>query len=69
MSNAPSRSEPKEPVISVEEVIAAIDAAGFKPTEALIEAVSGHLKASLREALVVRAFAGVRAAVRKRSGS
>lgn len=60
---------PKEPVVSVAEVIATIDAAGFKPTDALIEAVSRHLKASLREALVVRAFAEVRAATRKRSGS
>jgi len=55
-------------VISTADVAAAIDAAGLKPTPMLMEVVARHVRESLREALVMRAFAEVRAAARRRVG-
>ena len=55
-------------MISTADVAAAIDAAGLKPTPMLMEVVARHVRESLREALVMRAFAEVRAAARRRVG-
>lgn len=57
-----------EVVIAVADVAAAIDAAGLKPTPLLVEVVSRHLRECLREALVMRAFAEVRASARRKAG-
>ena len=54
-------------VISTADVEAAIDAAGLKPTPVMVEAVSKHVRGSLSEALVMRAFSEVRAAARRRA--
>lgn len=55
-------------VISTADLAAAIDAAGLKPTPMLMEVVARHVRESLREALVMRAFAEVRAAARRKAG-
>ena len=55
-------------VVSTSDVIAAIDRAGLKPTPLLVEVVSRHVRESLREALVMRAFSEVRAAARRKAG-
>ena len=55
-------------VVSTADVEAAIDAAGLKPTPMLVDVVSRHVRESLREALVMRAFSEVRAAARRRKG-
>jgi hypothetical protein len=54
-------------VITVGDVTAAIDSAGLKPTPELVGAVSRLVRESLREAVVMRAFAGVRAAARRKA--
>lgn len=55
-------------VVSAADVAEAIDRAGLKPTPLLVEVVSRHVRESLREALVMRAFAEVRAAARRKAG-
>lgn len=68
MSGDGEQAAGQRAVVTEAEVAAAIDAAGLKPTAPLMEAVARHVRESLREALVMRAFAEVRAAARRRVG-
>ena len=68
MSNNSSEDREDGVVVSAADIAEAIDRAGLKPTPLLVEVVSRHVRESLREALVMRAFAEVRAAARRRTG-
>jgi len=57
---------PNEPVVALEDVRRAIDAAGYKATAPLEAEVKRLVRESLREPLVTRAFNLVRLAVRRR---
>jgi hypothetical protein len=68
MSGGVAEGSDQRAIVTEADVAAAIDAAGLKPTAPLVAAVARHVRESLREALVMRAFAEVRAAARRRVG-